>query len=79
MNEWENKQFEGIHYTRFIMSWVNATGRPVNGNRKKFNKWLRGLTINGKSIPEEVIDEIYFIGSNGKLELERSARFIFDD
>jgi len=75
--EWGNKCFEGIYYTRFIVSWVNGTGEPVNGNYRKFRQWLRGLTINGKAIPEEVIDEIYFIGSNGKMELEDNARAFF--
>ena len=32
------------------------------------------MTINGKKIPEEVIREIYNLATNGKLELETSAK-----
>jgi hypothetical protein len=65
----ENKIFEGIHYSRFIASWTNQVG-IVDYH---FKDWLKSLTINGKVIPEEVIEEIYELGTNGKLELETSA------
>lgn len=70
--EWENKLYEGIHYSRFIVSYAKEGGDL--GKRRKFEEWLRTLVINGKHIPEEVIDEISFIASNGKFELENSAR-----
>ena len=69
----DNKKFEGIHYSRFIASWTNEVG-PVF---YEFKDWLRTLTINGKKIPESVIDEIYEMGSTGKLELELSAKAFY--
>lgn len=66
----ENKVYEGIHYSRFIASWTNVVG-PVTYEIKD---WLRSLRINGKQMPESVIDEIYEMGETGKLELETSAR-----
>jgi len=66
----ENKAYEGIYYSRFIASWTNEVG-PVTYEMKD---WLRSLNINGKQMPESVIDEIYEIGSTGKLELEISAK-----
>ena len=67
----ENKSFEGIYYSRFIASWINATGCEID---YRFKRWLATLTINGKSIPQEVIRDIYNFGTNGKMELEQSAR-----
>lgn len=84
-----NKVYEGIHYSRFVASWYNAGGESINGvervnkrgeptkfvrGRTVFKNWLRTLTINDKPIPEEVINEIAEFGANGKLELEESAR-----
>ena len=89
-----NKVYEGIHYSRFIASWYNAGGESINGvervnkrgeptkfvrGRTVFKNWLRTLTINDKPIPEEVINEIAEFGANGKLELETSARaFLYE-
>lgn len=91
--EFENKVYEGIHYSRFIASWYNAGGESINCVRRVnrrgeptklirgrvvFKNWLRTLTINGKPIPEDVINEIAEFGANGKLELETSAKaFIY--
>ena len=76
--EFENKVYEGIHYSRFIASWYNAGGGNINDwrnhGRETFKNFLRTLTINGKPIPEEVIYEIAIFATNGKLELETSAK-----
>lgn len=69
----ENKDFEGIYYTRFIASWYNVGGKKIRFN-DEFRSWLKTLTINGKSIPEDIIDEIIYLATNGKLELEVNAR-----
>ena len=66
----ENKMFEGIHYSRFIASWVSKKGKIY---KDEFEAWLRRIVINDKHIPEDVIQEIYELGTNGKLELEASA------
>lgn len=70
----ENKIYEGIHYSRFVASWNKICGK-VNF---EFKLWLNTLTINGKPIPENVIDEIYNFGTNGKLELEENIRTYLD-
>ena len=69
-----NKEFEGIYYSRFIASWVNVGGSLKFRDAYLLKEWLRTLTINGKKIPEEVIREIYNLATNGKLELETSAK-----
>lgn len=70
MNEFENKNYEGIYYSRFIASWFEAGGKA----NSKMKLWLKTLTINEKPIPDEVIKEIYNLATNGKLELESSAK-----
>lgn len=64
-----NKEFEGIYYSRFIASWVKKKGKIT----WEFQEWLKSLTINGKRIPDDVIQDIYNLGTCGKLELETSA------
>lgn len=68
----ENKIFEGIYYSRFIASYVNVRGKI---NPDEFKDWLRSLTINGKKIPEDVIYDIYNLGTSGKLELETNLKY----
>ena len=70
MDRFENKEFEGVHYSRFIASFAKEGG---NVRSMSFKRWLRQLVINGKSMPEEVVNDIYFIAANGKLELEDDA------
>lgn len=67
----ENKKFEGIHYSRFIASWTNEVGFVSY----EMKDWLKTITINDKHLPDDVIEEIYEMGSTGKLELETSAKF----
>lgn len=66
----ENKVYENIYYSRFVASWVRGGGRL----NYSFKRWLESLTINGKKIPKTIIAEIFSYGTNGKLELEESAR-----
>lgn len=73
MSDFENKSYEGIYYTRFIMSWVRSGGSLTVRSSWRFEEWLRTLTINDKKIPENVIGEIMFLATNGKMELEDSA------
>lgn len=65
----ENKNYEGIYYSRFVASYTNKGGKTD----WKFKEWLKELVINGNQIPEEVIKEIYDYATNGKLELEMNA------
>ena len=66
----ENKIYENIYYSRFAASWVRAGGGKFNW---RFKDWLKQLVINGKYIPEEIVNEIYNYAENGKLELETNA------
>lgn len=71
MDEWTNKQYEHIYYSRFIASWAKEGG-SMNW---MFKEWLKTITINGNHLPDDVVEEIYFLGTNGKLELEESAKY----
>ena len=69
----ENKKTQkgGIHYSRYIASWLRMGGRIPDGgvyNSQLFIRWLEseGLT------PEE-INDVMRIVDNGKMELEFSA------
>lgn len=68
-NEFENRQFEGIYYSRFVASWCKSGGK-LNW---EFKEWLKQLVINKKKIPDDTIREIYNYATNGKLELEMDA------
>lgn len=70
----ENKQYEGIYYSRFLASWCNAGGSFGQRTGWLFKDWLRQLIINGKPIPEEIVNDIYNYASNGKMELEGNAK-----
>lgn len=75
MDEFKNEMINGIHASRYIVSWVKEGG-SLKGSRRnsKFVEWLKSLTINGRSLTEEEIDKIYFLSSNGKMELEHIAK-----
>lgn len=66
----ENRTIEGIHISRFVVSWIKSGGK-LNFT---FKDWLRTLTINGRKLTDEEIYDIYNFGTNGKLELEESAK-----
>ena len=67
----ENKLINGYTYeTRFIMSWLRVGGQLRYGKDiDAFREWLTSLDLN-----ESDIDHIVFLATNGKLELESSAR-----
>lgn len=67
----ENKTFEGIYYSRFVASYVKVRGKIY---LDEFEAWLRSLIINGKQMPDNVIQDICELGTNGKLELEDNVR-----
>lgn len=66
----ENKIVNGIHATRYIMSWIRSGGNLRHGEGiDDFSEWLRSL---GLSL-DDVVD-IRLIATNGKMELEHSAK-----
>lgn len=72
MFEFENDTFEDIYYSRFIASWIKSGGGKID---YRFKEWLSSLTINDKKIPEDVIQRIYYLGTNGKMELEGNVKW----
>ena len=69
----ENGNFNGIYYSRFIASWVKKGGMLKTGHDiSMFRSWLTEIGCD-----DETVDKITFLASNGKLELENSAeRFL---
>lgn len=67
----ENRQVNGYTYeTRFIASWVREGGElRTLTDVCDFYRWLLSL-----GLTEEQADHIKFLATNGKLELETSAR-----
>lgn len=74
----ENKTVWGIHYSRFIASWINELEAVWNRGvtfTVDFEGWLRQLeNEDGEHLPEEVIKEIVDMKETGKLELENDIR-----
>lgn len=72
----ENKAINGyIYETRFIASWINVGGqlRYLN-DIDNFHKWLLSL-----GLTKDEADHIKMLATNGKLELETSARKFLND
>ena len=66
----ENKLINGIHKTRYIASWLKAGGSLYFGEDvDNFREWLlsTGLT-------EDEAQDIVYLATNGKLELESTAK-----
>lgn len=66
----ENKVINGIHATRYIMSWVREGGmlKCRDEGVDDFQKWLLSL-----GLAEDDAQYIVYLAMNGKLELETSA------
>lgn len=66
----ENKVYNGIYATRFIASWVRSGGSLASHDDLiEFSNWLVSLGLS--------MDDARYIkdlASNGKMELEYSAR-----
>ena len=67
----ENTVINGYTYaTRFIASWVREGGKlRTREDIDNFYKWLLSLDLT-----KEDADDIKFLATNGKMELEYSAR-----
>lgn len=68
--EFINGEVRNIHKSRYIASWMNATGALAG-----FESWLEQLIIDGSGLSEDEISEITNFAENGKLELETNAKF----
>lgn len=68
--DFENKlDNEGIYYSRWIASWVNEGGTFDRHGKSMFKDWIHVLIDD-----EKIEKEIFNLATNGKLELETSAR-----
>lgn len=73
----ENRMINGYTYaTRFIMSWVRMGGKLGKHGEgiDDFKKWLKSLDLS-----DEDIRGIVFLATNGKLELEISAKAFLEN
>ena len=71
-----NKTINGyIYETRFIASWAREGGKlETREDISNFYKWLLSL-----GLTKEDADHVKFLATNGKLELETSARKFLDN
>ena len=67
----KNTQIKGYTYaTRYIASWIKVGGKlQCNKDIDDFEKWLKSLNLDKGDI-----NKIIFLATNGKLELEVSAK-----
>lgn len=70
-----NKTHNGILYTRYIMSWIFATGDSHFGRRSKFADWLRET----QELTEDEISDICDLAECGKFELQVSAERFYKE
>lgn len=66
-----NRKINGyIYETRFIVSWLRVGGQLTTGEDiDNFRNWLISLKLE-----EGEIEHILYLATNGKLELENSAK-----
>lgn len=67
----KNTQIKGYTYaTRYIASWIKVGGKlQCNKDIDDFEEQLKSLNLD-----KEDINKIIFLATNGKLELEVSAK-----
>ena len=69
----ENKKtHNGIHYSRYIVSWHNSGGLYYGRN---FVEWLRTT----QELTDDEIHDIVEMATCGKLELETSAKMFLSN
>lgn len=74
----ENKKTKnGIHYSRYIASWINAC-KELKVSIYFDDKFLRWLEFSER-LDEEEINNIRNMAKNGKMELEDSAKSFLRD
>lgn len=67
---YKNNKINDVHETRYIVSWLKAGGDLRYGeNYDEFREWLKSLEL-----MDEEIDHVVYLASNGKMELETSAK-----
>lgn len=80
MSDYENnKTHNGIYYSRYIASWIRVTEDPMicKGDLRDCQKFIDWL--HSQNLTDDEIDDIRFLASNGKYELEQSIRCFLED
>jgi hypothetical protein len=67
----ENKIIDGVHATRYIASWAKMGGDFGHKSKGRFDfyDWLKSLNLT-----DDEVDYIYNLATNGRMELEYSAK-----
>lgn len=67
----ENKttKVQGIHYSRYIASWLNSGGSIHDARTDVFREWLESNELN-----QDEISRVMEMMTCGKLELEYTAK-----
>ena len=68
-DRWTNKLVNGVHCTRYIVSWIKVYGPEFGRINGPFYKWLESVGVEN----EEDRDRIFHLATNGRLELENSV------
>lgn len=72
VNDFDNAKTEkhDVHYSRYIASWINA-----GGDLSTLDGWYSfAFWLNDLGLTDDEIYHIRVMATNGKLELENSAR-----
>ncbi len=66
----ENVLVKGVHASRYIMSWIRVGGEIHRiAGHSDFSDWLKSL-----GLTDEECDTLIHLATNGRMELEMSAK-----
>ena len=78
MKDFNNDIIKGLYISQYIAAWVvsggTIDGHDLKGGKHDFMNWLRSLEINNVKLSEADVKRIASFATNGKLELEFSAK-----
>lgn len=78
MNSFENDIIKNLYISQYVAAWVvsggTIDGKDLKGGKHEFMKWLRTLVIDGCKLNEAEVRRIASFATNGKLELDFSAK-----
>ena len=70
MDEFKNAVIKDVHSSRYIASWLRAGGKLKTGKDvSDFKKWLKSLGLS-----DEEVRQVWYLATNGKLELQENAK-----
>ena len=76
-----NEKIKGVHISRYIASWLNCGGLIYNGNDELFKEWLHSLKDEkgAPALSDDEVNKIVFFATNGRMELESSAKYFIKE